>query len=107
MLQALAASLWLAAPAPAAVVELYKTHCQQCHMVDGDSPLPPMNFTDGIWKHGSAPARVAEVIADGVPGTAMLSFGAKLTPAEVRALAAYVRAFDKKLKTSAKPAKKK
>jgi mono/diheme cytochrome c family protein len=76
-------------------------------MADGDSPLELMNFTDGVWKHGSAPAKVAGVIADGVPGTAMLAFAGKLTPAEVRALAAYVRAFDKKLKPAAKATRKK
>jgi mono/diheme cytochrome c family protein len=67
-------------------------------MVDGDSPLEPLNFTDTAWKHGSDPAKVSAVIAKGVPGTAMLEFGSKLKPAEVRALAAYVRAFDKTLK---------
>jgi mono/diheme cytochrome c family protein len=92
-----------------ATAELYRTHCQSCHMVDGDSPLEPMNFVDGTWKHGSAPAKVAAVIAKGVPGTAMLEFGSKLTPAEVKALAAHVRAFDKKLKagTAAKAGTKK
>lgn len=101
MIQLLAASwLLLAADGPAkppATAELYKTHCQSCHMADGDSPLEPLNFVDGAWKHGSAPAKVAEVIAKGAPGTAMLPFDSKLTPAETRALAAYVRAFDKKL----------
>jgi mono/diheme cytochrome c family protein len=103
----------LAAPAgadaqdkPASTAELYKLHCQQCHMADGDSPLPPLNFVDGTWKHGTAPAKVAAVIADGVPGTAMLPFGTKLTPAEVKALAAHVRAFDKALRPPKPPKKK-
>jgi mono/diheme cytochrome c family protein len=90
----------------APVVEAYKTHCQSCHMADGDSPLEPLNFVDGTWKHGSAPAKVSAVIADGVPGSAMLAFKDKLTPAEVRALAAYVRAFDKSLKPATKARKK-
>src|SRR5688572_4272268 len=93
------------APSPAA--ELYKTHCQSCHAVNGDSPLEPLNFADGTWKHGSSPAKVAVVIAKGVPGTAMLAFESKLKPAEVRALAALVRSFDKKLKPAATPAAKK
>lgn len=110
MIQVLAASLLTigaAVPDKAAVAELYKTHCQSCHMADGDSPLEPLNFVDGTWKHGSAPAKVATVIADGVPGSAMLAFNTKLTPAEVKALAAYVRAFDKKLKPAPKPRTKK
>lgn len=92
---------------PPSTAELYKTHCQSCHMADGDSPLPPLNFVDGEWKHGSAPPKVASVIADGVPGTAMLPFESKLSPAQVRALAVYVRAFDKRLKPAPKATKKK
>src|SRR5687767_12719539 len=109
MVQALAPFLMMAAAAETAppVAEVYKIHCQSCHMVDGDSPLAPLNFVDSEWKHGSAPAKVAAVIADGVPGTAMLAFESKLTPAQVRALAAYVRAFDKTLKPSRPAAKKK
>ena len=111
MIQALAASFLMIAAAATEkappVAEVYKTHCQSCHMVDGDSPLEPLNFADGVWKHGTAPDKVAAVIADGVPGTAMLPFNTKLTPAEVRALAAYVRAFDKALKPSKATKKKK
>jgi mono/diheme cytochrome c family protein len=111
MILALAAALLTvaadgAAKPPPSTAELYKTHCQSCHMVDGDSPLEVLNFVDNTWKHGSDPAKVAAVIAKGVPGTAMLEFGSKLEPAEVRALAAHVRAFDKKLKRSVKPAPK-
>ena len=107
MIQALAASLFVIAAAPAEVADLYKTHCQSCHMADGDSPLEPLNFADGVWKHGTTVAAVAAVIAKGVPDTAMLPFKAKLTPAEIQALAAYVRAFDKKLKPSTSKGKKK
>jgi mono/diheme cytochrome c family protein len=110
MIQALAASLVVIAAAAAEkappVAEVYKTHCQACHMADGNSPLEPLNFVDGTWKHGTSPAKLAAVIADGVPGTAMLPFNTKLTPAEVKALAAYVRAFDKNLKPSKAPTKK-
>lgn len=102
MIQVLAAAVLMIASdgkaKPPATAELYKTHCQSCHMADGDSPLEPLNFTDALWKHGSASAKVAGVIAKGVPGTAMLPFDAKLTPAEVQALAAHVRAFDKRLR---------
>ena len=110
MIHALAASFLMVAAAATQkappVAEVYKTHCQSCHMADGDSPLEPLNFVDGTWKQGTTPAKVAGVIADGVPGSAMLPFKDKLTPAEVRALAAYVRAFDKSLKPSAKTGKK-
>lgn len=78
--------------------ELYRAKCQQCHMADGNSPLEAMNFADGKWTHGSKPAEVARVISEGVAGTAMLAFKAQLSPEQVTALAAYVRAFDKSLK---------
>ena len=85
-----------------ATLDLYRSKCQQCHMADGDSPIEPMNFTDGKWIHGSKPEAVAKVIAEGVPGTAMLPFKAQLTPAEITDLAAYVRSFDKSLKATKK-----
>jgi mono/diheme cytochrome c family protein len=97
ILAALVLAVAAGAPVKAPVAEVYKAHCQVCHMVDGNSPLPQMNFADGEWKHTPTPAKLAAVIADGVPGTAMLPFKAKLTPAEIRALAAYVRTFDPKL----------
>jgi len=85
-----------------ATLDLYRSKCQQCHMADGDSPIEPMNFTDGKWLHGSKPEAVAKVITEGVPATAMLPFKAQLTPAEIADLAAYVRSFDKSLKTTTK-----
>jgi cytochrome c oxidase cbb3-type subunit 3 len=93
-----------AAELPASEVkELYRKKCSTCHMPDGNSPLEPLNFTDGNWVHGSDPAAVSKVIAEGVPGSAMLAFKASLTPEQVVALTAHVRSFDKSLK----PAKKK
>lgn len=77
-------------------LEVYKTKCQACHMADGNSPLPLMNFADGLWKHGSSLKEIEAVIAEGVPGTAMLPFKTQVTPAQVQALAKYVRSFDKK-----------
>ena len=71
-------------------------------MAEGDSPLEPMSFTDGKWKHGSKPEEVAKVIAEGVPATAMLPFKDQLTAAQIADLAAYVRSFDKSLKATKK-----
>ena len=62
-----------------------------------------MNFADGKWVHGSKLAEVAKVISEGVAGTAMLPFKAQLSPEQVAALAAYVRAFDKSLKPPRRP----
>jgi mono/diheme cytochrome c family protein len=78
---------------------LYEAKCQVCHMADGNSQIMPnMSFADGIWKHGSTLKAVQTTITTGVPGTAMVSFKEQLTPAEIAALAKFVRKFDKKLK---------
>jgi mono/diheme cytochrome c family protein len=79
---------------------LYKAKCAVCHGAAGNSPLPEMNFADGKWQHGSSPKEVARVIRDGVPRTAMLGFGKQLSEAEIEALAAHVRTFDKTLAAS-------
>ncbi len=98
-LVALAAAAADADQKPAgATLELYRAKCQQCHMADGNSPLEPMNFADGSWRAGSKPEQIARVIAEGVPGSAMLPFKGQLDDGQIAELAAYVRSFDKKLK---------
>jgi mono/diheme cytochrome c family protein len=86
------------AGASQATVDLYKAKCQACHMPDGAAPLEPMNLADSKWVHGSTPAAVAKVIAEGVPESAMVAFKTQLTSAQIADLAAYVRSFDKTLK---------
>ena len=88
--------------------ENYKATCQPCHMADGNAALKPMNFADGEWKHGTTPQALAKVIAEGVPGTAMMPFKTRFSEKEILELAKYVRKFDPKLKGApAAPAKKK
>jgi len=80
-------------------LELYQTKCQACHMADGNSQVAPnMSFADGVWVHGSTLKEVQATITNGVPGTAMISWQEQLSPAEITALAKFVRKFDKKLK---------
>ena len=78
--------------------DLYKTKCLACHLADGKGAMPEMNLTDATWAHGSSVAEISKVIAEGVPGKAMLPFKAQLTEAQIEALAQYVRAFDPTLK---------
>jgi mono/diheme cytochrome c family protein len=82
----------------ASAEEIYKTKCAVCHTPEGNSPIEPMNFTDGIWKHGSSVKEVMNTINNGVQGTAMMPFKAQFSEGEVAALARKVRSFDKKLK---------
>jgi cytochrome c oxidase cbb3-type subunit 3 len=78
---------------------LYEAKCQVCHMADGNSQLMPnMSFADGVWAHGATLKAVQTTITNGVPGTAMISWKEQLSPAEIAALAKFVRKFDKKLK---------
>jgi mono/diheme cytochrome c family protein len=83
-------------PADAATRDLYKTKCQICHMADGNSPIQPMNFADGVWLHGDKIADHAKVIENGVPGKAMRAFKDELTKEQILALAKYVHSFEKK-----------
>ena len=77
---------------------LFKQHCQLCHGANGTSPLPNASFTDGVWVHGSSLKEIQNTITNGAKGTVMVGFASKLKPAEIEALAKYVRAFDKALK---------
>ena len=95
-----ALSLHLSAQAPAATdtATLYKSKCAACHLANGASKTASMNFTDAVWQHGASEKEVADVIRNGVKGTAMLAFKSKLTDEQIVALAKHVRAFDKTLK---------
>jgi len=93
----LASAPWSLA-ADEATLQLYAAKCQVCHMADGNSPIPEMNFADGKWIHGSKLADMIRVIEDGVPGKAMIPFKGQLTKEQIEALARYVRSFDKQLK---------
>jgi mono/diheme cytochrome c family protein len=109
---ALSAAAAPSAKAPASkpseqTLEVYKAKCQACHMADGNSPLEPLNFADGVWKHGSSVSAIAKVISEGVPGTAMLPFKGQITDADIQALARYVRSFDKKPENAAAKATRK
>ena len=90
-------------PAPtaaeiASAEEIYKTKCAVCHTLEGNSPIPNMNFADGNWLHGSSIKELMNTITNGVQGTAMMPFGTQFSPGEIAALARKVRKFDPKLK---------
>jgi mono/diheme cytochrome c family protein len=94
----LAAGPVLAQDPMAEAKDLYKTKCIACHLADGKGAMPEMNLSDEKWLHGSSVAEISKVIAEGVPGKAMLPFKAQLTDDQIEALAQYVRTFDKTLK---------
>ena len=77
--------------------ELYGSMCQACHGPDGKSPMKEMAFVAREWTHGTKTADMIKVITNGVPGTVMMPFKGRLTEEQIRDLARYVRALDKKL----------
>ena len=82
----------------ARALEIYGTVCQACHGPDGKAPVADMSFVGRRhWKHGSTTADIVRTITNGVPGTAMLPWKGRYTPAEILALAHLVRSFDKTL----------
>ena len=92
-----------AGPAPTAAEvesaeEIYKTKCAVCHTLEGNSPIPNMNFADGTWLHGSSIKELINTISNGVQGTAMMPFKTQFSEGEIAALARKVRKFDPKLK---------
>lgn len=93
---------WVSTPAvaqPSDTATLYRINCQMCHGPNGKALIPEMAFFNRPkWKHGTRTVDMIKVITEGVPGTPMLPFKSKLTAAQIKALAHYVRAFDKNLK---------
>jgi cytochrome c oxidase subunit 2 len=90
-------------PAPSAAdvasaEELYNTKCAVCHTLEGNSPIPNMNFADGNWLHGSSIKELVNTITNGVQGTAMMPFKDQFSEGEIAALARKVRNFEPKLK---------
>lgn len=82
--------------------KLYVAQCQACHGPDGKALLPDMAFVNRTWKHGTKTDDMIKVITDGVPGTMMMPFKGRLTEAQIRDLARYVRSLDPKLKPEKK-----
>jgi mono/diheme cytochrome c family protein len=78
--------------------EIYAAKCEKCHGPNGVSTEDGMSFAGREWLHGSDLKSIAKVITNGVPETGMNPFKDQLTPAEIQALAKYVRSLDKKLK---------
>src|SRR5687767_9306474 len=96
-------SAWVSRPSHAAAPQsshtahLYRINCQMCHGPDGKALIPEMAFVGRKWKHGTKSSDMAKIITEGVKETPMLPFKSKLTAVQIRALAKYVRAFDKTL----------
>lgn len=82
-------------PAPEATKALFATACASCHGAEGkgdglNAPVLPRKPTNFQLRQPSQ-ARAVSAISEGVPGTSMPSWKAKLDDAQRAALAEYVR----------------
>jgi len=69
----------------------YSTICLACHSPDGGGVLGlGPNLTDDHFKNVKKIEDILTIMEDGIPGTAMLSQSAALTPGEMADVAAYV-----------------
>ncbi|MEZ5198338.1 MAG: PQQ-dependent sugar dehydrogenase [Bacteroidales bacterium] len=69
--------------------ENYQLFCAGCHGVNLDQ------FIDREWIYGKNPARIEQIIADGLENDAMPGYEAVLTNDEIRALGEYILAESK------------
>ena len=69
----------------------YALFCADCHGADMDGGMAS-SLVDGRWDYGDSDAAILRSIADGIEADGMPAFGAALTPAEIDALVALMRA---------------
>jgi cytochrome c oxidase cbb3-type subunit 3 len=86
------ASILAAAVAAADGKMLFETKCAQCHGKDGVAKPPgkgSQNFNDPAFQTGATESSIATITAEGrgkMPG-----YRSKLTPEQIRAVAAHVK----------------
>ena len=78
-------------PPPDAARSHYAFYCADCHGAGMDGGMAS-SLVDGRWAFGDSPAAIARSIAAGLEADGMPAFGAVLTPAEIDALVALMRA---------------
>jgi cbb3-type cytochrome c oxidase subunit III len=87
----------------------FTSRCAFCHGDDGRgnrSPVagyPNANLADGVWLHGGTKQEIVKTITNGVPETPMPPFEGVVSPAEIDALADYVRGFATRRTASPSP----
>ena len=80
--------------------QLFKIDCATCHGTDGKGDGPasaslnpkPRDFHSTVgWKNGRLLSQMFKTVSEGVPGSAMVSFAASLTPSDRIAIIDYIR----------------
>lgn len=83
------------------VKAVYLKRCKNCHGEDGRAQTRMgrkhdiKSFADPEWQRQTTDEEIRKAIADGVPDTKMKGYKDKLKPAEIDALARYVRELGK------------
>jgi mono/diheme cytochrome c family protein len=76
---------------------LYDAKCAACHGKDGvakSMAKGSANFNDQAWQKANSSDAIAKVATDGK--NKMPKFGEKLQPAEIKAVAEYIKTWEKK-----------
>jgi mono/diheme cytochrome c family protein len=82
--------------------DLFLARCKPCHGDDGKhktkmGDLQSMpDFTDPVWQAERSDREIRTIISDGSsrPGSRMVGFSGRLTPAEMDMLVPYIRQFN-------------
>lgn len=73
----------------AAAREMFAARCAACHGPQAQGLIGP-NLTDEYWLHGGKLTDIYNTISEGVPEKGMVRWKDQLSPAEIRAMAAFV-----------------
>ncbi len=69
---------------------IFDRDCMPCHGPQGQGLIGP-NFTDDYWLHGGTINDIFRTIKYGVPQKGMISWQSKLSPADIRNVASYIK----------------
>ncbi len=87
----LVASAPVAPPQSKSASENYQMHCAGCHGVNLN------DFVERKWIYGKNPAKIEQIIAEGIAADGMPGYDSVLTKDEIRALGEYILAESKSL----------
>ncbi|MEJ2009363.1 MAG: c-type cytochrome [Acidobacteriota bacterium] len=79
---------------------IYAQKCSMCHGMEGKGypAIKTPDFTDPKWQAAHTDKELQDAIANGVPGTAMVSFKGKLNKQQMEAVFKYIRSLGTKEK---------
>jgi putative heme-binding domain-containing protein len=88
------------AAAVAAGARIFRSHCAECHGMNGEGGRAP-RLNTGVFFHGSTDADLTRNIADGIPGTAMP--GVFFSEVQVSQIVAYVKSLSQARRSEPPP----